>query len=141
MQSLALTVVQGAATFARDMLTDSTPLLIDSAALRRAMPTVSPDAVVRAYGETARAVSRSSTVTCTESPVPLSCSIVGDGVLVEVRRVDTTSSGASALVTVTRPGRPNQDGRAHLVESGLRIQLLRDGDDWSVASVALDWMS
>ena len=141
MQSLALTVVQGAATFARATLTDGIPLLVDSTALRRTMPAVSPEAVVRAYGETARAVSRASAVTCTKSPIPLACSIAGDGVLVEVRRVDTTSTGASALVTVTTPGRPSSDGRAQLVESGLRIQLLRTGNDWSVASVAVDWMS
>lgn len=139
---LATAVVEAASVKHTGVLRGQTPLLLDSTAMRRAMPERSAAEVAKAYLRgPAMATSRAEAITCRTQP-PSGCSIVGNGMLVSVESVESVGDSATAEFSVRwvvpstgSEARPGSSGR--LVWKKYRVHLVRSPQGWSVVSTKL----
>ena len=125
---LSTAIVHEGANLARNVLKRGGPLLLDSVALRQALPAESPVAVAQAYGRGAIVTTESDAIKCEREL--RDCSIRGNGALVSINRVTATHDFAEATVRVTwvvNSARGNT-----VVWSEYEIQLARGAGGWSV---------
>jgi hypothetical protein len=126
---LSTAIVRGAAHWARNVLKRGGPLLIDSAALRKAIPAESPDAIARAYGRSVRLVSPAEAITCVSGT--LRCTIKENGALVSIHSVRATAD--AAVVNATLRSAVESARRGSTVErADFEMQLERGPNGWAV---------
>lgn len=125
---LGKAILQGAADFARNARRAGSPLLVDSAALRVALPASVPGVVApAAYGKDARLASKSDAFTC--DAAKKNCSVKGRGVFFSIDQLAETANSATATVTVLwTVDWPS--GGTRIVGSKIELFLIRTGGDW-----------
>lgn len=128
-RSLSAAIVDGAAHWARNVLNEGGPLLLDSAALHKAMPNESPAAIAKHYGNRARVVALSEAMTCVNGTPR--CEVVEHGAIVSVTSVDVKRDSATADVKVRWSVKSERRGNV-LVSNGVRLRLARGAAGWRV---------